>query len=58
MKANTIKNEPHLKLIKNNKKRNAASTKVDRIYINTLMPGFSYLNKAKKIIFPHNCALL
>lgn len=58
MKANTLQKEPHLKLIKNNKRKNAASTNVDKIYINTLMPGFSYLNKAGKTIFPHNCALL
>ncbi|MFK5959632.1 MAG: hypothetical protein QM495_12295 [Lutibacter sp.] len=58
MKANALNNEPYLKLIKNNHKRKVATTKIERIYINTLMPGFSYLNKAGKNIFPHNCALL
>ncbi|MBT8317007.1 MAG: hypothetical protein HKP59_05235 [Lutibacter sp.] len=58
MKANTFKKEPHLKLIKNTKKKKTANARVNRIYINTLIPGFSYLNKAKKTIIPENCALL
>ena len=58
MKANILNNEPHLKLIKNNRKRKVASTEIGKIYINSLMPGFSYLDKAGKTIFPHKCALL
>ena len=58
MKANILNNEPHLKLIKNNSKRKVASKKIERIYINSLIPGFSYFDKAGKTIFPHKCALL
>ena len=58
MKKNAINSEPHLKLIKNNRKRKVAKTKIERLYINTLIPGFSYLNKAGKTIFPHRYTLL
>ena len=53
MKKNALNNEPHLKLIKNNRKVKISNTKIEKININTLIPGFSYLNKVGKTIFPH-----
>ena len=58
MKKNVLHSEPHLKLIKNNRKRKVANTKIERLYINTLIPGFSYLDKAGETIFPHKCAFI
>ena len=46
--------EPHLKVIKSTKRKKP----VKRIYINTLVPGFSYLNSLGEAIMPRNCALL
>jgi len=45
----------HLKVIKNAAK---AKQKISRIYINTLMPDFSYLNNLGKLIKPHKCIML
>ena len=60
MKSNTLKQiskEPHLKLVKNNISENH-QLKINRIYINTLVPNFNYVNKVGKLITPHNCILL
>jgi hypothetical protein len=46
-------NEPHLKLVKNTQKEQSK-----RIYINNLMPNFSYKNKSGEILTPKKCALL
>ena len=59
MEANALKNniksnEPHLKLVKSTKKIITGS----RIYINTLIPGFSYVNSKGEIEYPHKCVLL
>jgi len=46
----------HLKVIKNNKK---AEQKVsEKLYINTLAPEFSYLDKLGKLIKPKKCIML
>jgi len=46
-------NEPHLKLVKNTQK-----DQIKRIYINNLVPDFSYKNKSGEILTPKKCALL
>jgi len=48
----TVK-ESHLKLIKNTQK-----DQIKRIYINNLVPDFSYTNKSGEILTPKKCALL
>jgi len=62
MKSNTLKQiskEPHLKLVKNSiGDKQQLKTKVKRIYINTLVPGFNYINQVGKLITPHKCILL
>ena len=60
MKSNTLKNntEPHLKLIKTKSPKRAVKSNAKRIYINTLIPGFSYINESGKKIVKNNCALL
>lgn len=52
-----IKNEnsTHLKVIKSQVHKETA---VNKIYINTLMPAFSYKNSSGELIEPKNCALL
>jgi hypothetical protein len=45
--------ESHLKLVKNTQKEQSK-----RIYINNLMPNFSYKNKSGEILTPKKCALL
>ena len=46
-------NETHLKLVKNTLKN-----KVTKVYINTLLPNFSYKNHLGEIITPNKCVLL
>jgi len=46
----------HLKVIKNTKRQAQKITK--RIYINTLVPGFSYVNHLGETVTPNNCQLL
>ena len=48
--------ESHLKVIKNTSKRTKKA--LNRIYINTLVPGFSYMNSIGETIMPKNCILL
>ena len=43
----------HLKVIKSSLKRKNVNTKY---YLNTLVPGFSFLNDKGKIVTPKNCA--
>ena len=62
MKSTSLKQnrtESFLKVVKNttNIKRNLKS-QVNRIYINTLIPNFSYTNNNGEIIAPKKCALL
>jgi len=45
--------ESHLKLVKNTQK-----DQIKRIYINNLVPDFSYKNKSGEILTPKKCALL
>lgn len=48
-----------LKVVNNSlSKTNATTEKVNRIYINTLMPGFSYINQLGEVVKPQNCALM
>ncbi len=59
MKATSLQNshkESHLKVIKNSVKINKKAVK--RIYINTLIPGFNYINNLGEIITPRKCVLL
>lgn len=62
MKSSALKQnikEPFLKLIKNSStKQPMLKTNNNRIYINTLMPGFNYIDKIGNIITPKKCALL
>lgn len=62
MKAMQLKqteNTPFLKVVNNSLAKTPAITeKVRRIYINTLMPGFNYTNRAGELITPNKCALL
>ena len=58
MKSNTLKQiskEPHLNSIDD---KQQLKTKINRIYINTLVPGFNYINQVGKLITPHKCFLL
>lgn len=45
-------NRTHLKLVKNKRVTDA------KIYINTLVPNFSYTNQSGEIMAPRKCALL
>lgn len=62
MKSSTLKqisNEPHLKLVKSEiSDQYQLKTEPNRIYINTLVPNFNYVNQLGKIITPHKCILL
>ncbi len=48
-------NSNHLKVIKSQVHKESA---LKKIYINTLIPGFSYKNSSGEIIVPKNCTLL
>jgi hypothetical protein len=50
----------HLKLVKNNTKTTTSlKTKINRVYINTLTPGFNYINHVNKLVTKkYYCALL
>ena len=59
MKLQSLQNntkEPHLKVIKNTTKYKKRA--IDKIYINTLIPNFSYLNNFGKTISLSKQALL
>mgnify|MGYP006891246352 CR=1 FL=1 len=48
--------KPHLKVIKNSLKQNKT---INRIYINTMFPNFSFRNHLGETIINHqNCVLL
>jgi hypothetical protein len=54
-----IDSSPYLKVVNNSlTKTNAISEQVKRVYINTLVPGFNYLNSTGESITPKNCILL
>ena len=59
MKSTPLQNtqESHLKLIKNSTLRNKKRA-LKRIYINTLIPGFEYINNLGETIAPQKCGLL
>lgn len=46
----------HLTVIKNSKKATQKTNK--KIYINTLAPDFSYIDKLGKLIKPKKCIML
>lgn len=62
MKAMQLKqteNTPFLKVVNNSlAKTSAIPEQVNRIYINTLMPGFNYTNSAGESITPNKCVSL
>ena len=62
MKAMQLKqteNTPFLKVVNNSlAKTNVITEQVKRIYINTLMPGFNYINSAGESITPNKCVSL
>ena len=50
---------PFLKVVNNSLiKTSVITEQVKRIYINTLMPGFNYINSAGESITPNKCVLL
>ena len=54
-----IKSINFLKLVNNNLNKTTVLTeKANRLYINTLMPGFSYINKLGEVVSPQNCILM
>lgn len=58
MKSSSLKQniiEPFLKVVKNS---NNMKSQVNRIYINSIVPNFSYTNHNGEIITPKKCALL
>jgi hypothetical protein len=59
MQLNQIDNTPFLKVVNNSLgKANAITEQVKRVYINTLVPGFNYINSAGESIAPKKCILL
>jgi hypothetical protein len=54
-----IENVPHLKVVNNSMSKKITLTEqVNRIYINTLMPCFKYINESGEVVNPQKCALL
>ncbi|HCE53711.1 MAG: hypothetical protein ACYCZ2_15100 [Lutibacter sp.] len=48
-----------LKVVNNSLTNSTDLTKkANRIYINTMMPGFNYINQFGEVVTPHRCALL
>ena len=62
MKATPLKQKdsvPYLKIVNNSlSKKRTSAKQVKRIYINTLIPGFNYLNHKGELITPKKCILL
>ena len=59
MKSTALKHnskESYLKLVKNS--LNSIGESKEKIYINTLTPGFSYSNDKGQVITPNKCILL
>ncbi len=49
----------HLTLIKSDfTKKKTQTDNINRIYINTLVPGFNYINQLGELITPKKCILL
>lgn len=54
-----IDSVPHLKVVNNSMgKKITLTEQVNRIYINTLMPCFNYINQAGEVVSPQNFILL
>lgn len=48
-----------LKVVNNSLNNTTALTKkVNKIYINTMMPGFNYINQLGEVVTPQKCVLL
>ena len=48
-----------LKLVNNNLNKTTVLTEnINRIYINTMVPGFNYINQLGEVVSPKNCILL
>ncbi|WP_372746351.1 hypothetical protein [Lutibacter sp.] len=62
MKSSSVKSiqkETQLKVVNNTlHKKSFMPTANNRIYINTLIPGFSFINHNKEIVTGKNCILL
>jgi hypothetical protein len=59
MQLNQISSTPFLKVVNNSLgKTNANTEQVKRVYINTLVPDFNYINSAGVSITPKKCILL
>ncbi|WP_372793027.1 hypothetical protein [Lutibacter sp.] len=57
--SNQIRKETYLKVVKNNVNNTTTlKSNINRIYINTLMPGFNYIDNVGNLITPRNCALI
>lgn len=57
--AKSIQKETQLKVVNNTlHKKSSKPSITKRIYINTLIPGFSFINSNKEIISGKNCILL
>lgn len=50
--------EPHLKVVNNTIGKYVETELINRIYINTLVPNFNFVNSKKELITPKKCALL
>ncbi|MFZ2285105.1 MAG: hypothetical protein WAV86_14625 [Lutibacter sp.] len=54
-----INSAPFLKVVNNSLgKTGTATVQTKKLYINTLVPGFNYINHAGESITPNKCALL
>ena len=59
MQLKQAEDTPFLKVVNNSlTKTSVIAEQVQRIYINTLMPDFNYINSAGESITPKKCALL
>lgn len=62
MKATQLQQIERLNFLKvvNNSLNNstAINNKVNRVYINTMMPGFNYINQLGEVVTPQKCILL
>ncbi len=56
---NQIRKETYLKVVKNNADNTPTlKSNINKIYINTLMPDFNYIDNVGNLIMPKKCALI
>jgi hypothetical protein len=59
IKLNQIDSTPFLKVVNNSLgKTSTINEQVERLYINTLVPRFNYINSKGESITPNKCALI